>query len=58
MACLDRAADGLTVKEIASQMGLGADTIKEYLQVCRLILGARNTAHAVRLAIREGLIAA
>jgi DNA-binding CsgD family transcriptional regulator len=39
-------------------MSIRPDTVKENLQVSRKILGARNTAHAVRLAIREGLIAA
>jgi DNA-binding CsgD family transcriptional regulator len=52
------AADGLTAQEIADAMSIRPDTVKENLQVSRKILGARNTAHAVRLAIREGLIAA
>lgn len=51
------AAEGLTGSEAAKRMGVSIDTGRDRLYRARLRLGARNTAHAVALALREGLIA-
>jgi len=45
-------------KEIAARMNIAESTAHAHLAVARRVLDARNTAHAVRLAIRAGAIAA
>lgn len=49
-------SDGMTFKEIGAMLGISWKTVDTHVSDCRLRLGARNTAHAVRLAIERGLI--
>lgn len=55
VACLASAADGHSVPETASLLGKGEATVKTQLLRGRLKLGARNTTHAVAIAMRKGL---
>ncbi len=50
--------EGLTSKEIASQMGVTTKTVDTYRARASQKLGARNGAELVRLAIRQGLVRA
>lgn len=50
-------ADGYSKPEIARATGWSYETLKDYSERIRLKLGARNTTHAVAIAIRNGLIA-
>jgi DNA-binding CsgD family transcriptional regulator len=50
------AARGLTHRQIAQKLYLSPYTVFEYLKSARERLGARNTAHAVAIAIVCGLI--
>ena len=50
-------AEGLTSKEIASQLGLSTRTIETYRQAMMTKLDLHKTADLVRFAIREGLTA-
>lgn len=54
--CLEYAADGHTNPEIAELMGLAVQTVTQHLGEARQRLEARNTAHAVAIAIRHGLV--
>jgi len=49
-------ADGLSNKEIAIRLCLSAETVKSH--VCALFskLGANSRAHAVAIALRQGLL--
>ena len=49
-------ARGLTKPEVAYLLGLSVHTVKEHARDARLALGARNTAHAVAISLRERLI--
>lgn len=49
-------AVGLTHNEIADQRRVSPATIKKRLERARLVLGARNSVHAVAIATRRGLI--
>ena len=49
-------SQGHSVKEVAVLMGVSYHTTKERLAIVRRKLGARNTAHAVTIAIGRGLI--
>lgn len=49
------AACGLTADEIADEIHLSADTVKKHSKAMRRKLGARNTTHAVTLAIAHGI---
>jgi len=48
------ASEGLTVQQTADVMGIGFEAAKDYLARARRRLGARNTPHAVALALRNG----
>lgn len=50
------AADGHTVPETALLLVKGETTVKNQLLRARLKLGAKNTPHAVAIALRKGLI--
>lgn len=50
------AAEGYTCEEAAEAAGISHMTMKSQLRLARRSLGARNTAHAVAFALREGLI--
>jgi DNA-binding CsgD family transcriptional regulator len=54
--CLRLAAAGLTCEETAARLGRGPETVKSHLGRARLKLGARNTVHAVALAMSADLI--
>lgn len=54
--CLRLAADGLTTRETSSALGKGEETVKSQLAKARLKLNARNTTHAVVLALCADLI--
>jgi DNA-binding CsgD family transcriptional regulator len=55
-AALALAADGLKTETIAEALGVSPETAKTNLKRARDRLSARNTAHAVAIAIRRGLI--
>lgn len=57
MRCLRLAADGLTMDKIAARVYLSTWSVKNELVRTRDVLRARNTAHAVAIAMRNGLIA-
>lgn len=50
------AARGFTRKNIARQMAIHDETVKDHLDRCRRKLGARNIAHAVAIAMWHGVI--
>lgn len=52
------AARGYSTKETALELGKSAETVKAQLGIARLKLGARNSTHAVVIALDSGLIAA
>jgi DNA-binding CsgD family transcriptional regulator len=53
---LNDAAAGLTVLESAARRSKGIETVKTQRKQVLSKLDARNMAHAVALAIRDGLI--
>lgn len=53
---LELFAEGLTREEIASRMGIGAETVKKQSSIVRRKLGARTTPNAVAIALRIGVI--
>ena len=55
---LDDAAEGLTVAETARKRLKGVETVKTQRRSILLKLDARNIAHAVSLASRNGLLGA
>lgn len=55
--CLRHVANGLTDDEVAQHMNVSSTTTKRHLLDIRIKLGARNRAHAVAIALREGIIA-
>lgn len=54
---LQLTAEGLTVKEIAGELGVSFHTAAGYRKRAILRLGARNKTHAVAIGITLGLIA-
>jgi DNA-binding CsgD family transcriptional regulator len=56
MQVLALVAEGATDNEIAIQLGLSAKTISSYVEHIRNRLEAQSRAHAVALAIRQGLL--
>lgn len=56
LAVLRLAADGHSVPEIAALLTKGEATVKGQLLRVRLKLDARNTTHAVAIALRGRLI--
>lgn len=53
---LQLSADGLSTKQIASELSLSESTVKTYLRTLFEKLGAEHRAHAVALALRSRLI--
>lgn len=49
-------ADGLTRQEVAKSLFIGTETVKTHLLHIRAKLNAKNTAHAVAIALRRGMI--
>jgi len=49
-------ARGLTFLEVAVLLGLSVQTVKDHGKHARKRLGARNTAHAVAVALHRRLI--
>lgn len=47
---------GYTEQQTADRMGVQLSTVKFHTKAIRLKLGARNTPHAVAIALTEGLI--
>jgi DNA-binding CsgD family transcriptional regulator len=56
MQVLGLVAEGATDNEIAIQLGLSAKTISFYMKEIRARLDARSRAHAVALAMRQGIL--
>lgn len=54
MLCL--IAEGYTYPEIMREIGLSHSAVKEHLKVARKKLGARNSTHAVAIAVRAELL--
>ena len=55
-ASLRLVASGETVKQAARILNRAPVSIEDALKRARVALGARNSPHAVSIAIREGLI--
>lgn len=53
---LQSMSEGLTAAQVAKAMHLSETTIKHHLTRARKKLGGLNTAHALVLAMREGLV--
>lgn len=53
---LEEVAKGLQTKQIAELLGVDYYTVREHLVRARTNLGAKNTTHAVVIAIRLGLV--
>jgi DNA-binding CsgD family transcriptional regulator len=51
---LNLIADGMTIKEAALFLERSEYTLMQHMKVARRRLGAKNTPHAIRLAIRSG----
>lgn len=49
-------ARGLTAERVAVLLGISEITVKKHSQDARARLGARNTAHAVAIALHHRLI--
>jgi DNA-binding CsgD family transcriptional regulator len=49
-------AQGLQLEEIASRLGIGAETVRTHVRNATGRLGAANRTHAVAIAIRHRLI--
>lgn len=47
---------GLTQEQCADALGIGAESVKTHMAEARRKLAAKNTAHAVAIALRLGLI--
>jgi DNA-binding CsgD family transcriptional regulator len=56
MQVLALVAEGATDNEIAIRLGLSAKTISYYVKEIRARLDARSRAHAVALAMRQGIL--
>lgn len=56
MKVLILAANGLTNVEIARELWLSEDTVKSHMRLAYEVLGARDRANAVAIAIVRGLI--
>lgn len=56
MQCLTLAAQGHTNRMIGAMLFVTDWTVKNDLIACRDVLKARNTAHAVAIAMRNGLL--
>lgn len=56
LQCLRLAADGLTMPKIGARLFVTDWTVKNDLIAVRDTLRARNTAHAIAIAMRNGLI--
>jgi DNA-binding CsgD family transcriptional regulator len=46
-------AAGRTLPQVASEIDLSYDQVKEHMRSIRRSLGARNSTHAVAIAIRK-----
>ncbi len=53
---LSLAARGLFSEEIGNEIGITAHTVRLHLQATRRKLGARNTTHAVAIALEKHII--
>jgi DNA-binding CsgD family transcriptional regulator len=53
---LSWAARGLLDREIAETVGLAHQTVRHHLQATRVKLKARNTTHAVAIALVQNII--
>jgi DNA-binding CsgD family transcriptional regulator len=49
-------AEGATDNEIALRLGLSSTTVSQYMKKIRERLGACSRAHAVALALRQGIL--
>lgn len=53
---LEHAADGHTAAEIGVLMNVTENTVIRQLELARALLSARNTTHAVAIAMRNGYL--
>ncbi len=53
---LELTAQGLSEQEVADELHIGRETVKDHNVQIKLKLGAKNAAHAVAIALREGWI--
>jgi DNA-binding CsgD family transcriptional regulator len=53
---LRASSHGMVGQEVAALLGIGEESVKSYLASARRKLRAKNTTHAVALAIRAGIL--
>ena len=53
---LSLVAEGMTAGVVADELGLSHFTVRDHLKAIHAELGARNSAHAVAIAVRHQLI--
>lgn len=56
LGCLQWLADGFNQHQIAEELGLSEHSVHQYFESISKKMKAKSTAHAVALAIRQGLI--
>jgi DNA-binding HTH domain-containing proteins len=49
-------AEGLTYEEAGERLRVSKESVKDHLKQVRQKFGARNTPHAIAIALREGVI--
>jgi len=54
--CLALMSHGMTTEMVAQTLGIAFYTVMTYLKKARFALRAKNTAHAIAIALREGII--
>lgn len=53
---LELVADGYTNRDIGRALHIGVETVKSHVAGTCRVIGARNRAHAVAIALRSGLL--
>lgn len=53
---LELVADGYTNRDIGRALHIGVETVKSHVACTCRVIGARNRAHAVAIALRSGLL--
>jgi DNA-binding CsgD family transcriptional regulator len=52
--CIKLIAEGLSDAEIAFQLGISTETVREYIEIARVKYGAKRRIQLVLAAIRDG----
>ena len=56
LRCLEGMSHGLERAGTAELLGIDEETVKNHLRAARRLLRAKNTTHAVAIALRDGLL--